>query len=88
MRNFSQIIVIFTFFVLDFKTSMGIFTGRDEGIKLIEFADYAFIGTLTDCAKGSYDKQINEKIVVRINIYVRRYVDKISTTNRSLYTGI
>ena len=37
---------------------MGILTGRDEGIKLIKHVDYAFIGILTDYAKGLYD--INE----------------------------
>ncbi|CAF2626662.1 unnamed protein product [Rotaria sp. Silwood2] len=31
---------------------MGILTGRDEGIKLLAVSDLAFIGTLTDYAKG------------------------------------
>ncbi|CAF1483100.1 unnamed protein product [Rotaria magnacalcarata] len=31
---------------------MGILTGRDEGLKLIPLADFAFIGPLTDYAKG------------------------------------
>lgn len=31
---------------------MGILTGRDEGIRVIGLADYAFIGTLADYAKG------------------------------------
>lgn len=33
---------------------MGILTGRDEGIRVIGLAEYAFIGTLADYAKGSY----------------------------------
>ena len=31
---------------------MGILTGRDEGIKMLAISDLAFIGTLTDYAKG------------------------------------
>jgi hypothetical protein len=34
---------------------MGILTGGDEGIKLMPLAELAFIGTLTDYAKGSCD---------------------------------
>jgi hypothetical protein len=37
---------------------MGILTGRDEGIKLIPFADIAFVGVLTDYSKGSYFRGI------------------------------
>jgi hypothetical protein len=31
---------------------MGILTGRDEGIRVVGLAEYAFVGTLTDYAKG------------------------------------
>lgn len=31
---------------------MGILTGRDEGIRVVTLAEYAFVGTLTDYAKG------------------------------------
>lgn len=31
---------------------MGILTGREEGLRVISIADYAFIATLTDYAKG------------------------------------
>lgn len=37
---------------------MGILTGRDEGLRVVAIADYAFIGTLSDYAKGLYLKGI------------------------------
>jgi hypothetical protein len=33
---------------------MGILTGQDEGIRLLTSCDLAFIGTLTDYAKGCF----------------------------------
>ena len=62
---------------------MGILTGREEGIKVLGAADYGFIGTLTDYARGWYLKGINNMFT---SIYVFRYVNTIFTTNRYLYT--
>ena len=59
---------------------MGILTGRDEGIKLIAHADYAFIGPLSDYSKGLFLSYVTISID---NIH--RYVNAIITTNRSLY---
>jgi hypothetical protein len=60
---------------------MGILTGRDEGIKLLTMSDLAFIGPLTDYAKGLYIGEINILIYL-----VCRNVNKSITTNSSLYT--
>ncbi len=62
---------------------MGILTGRDEAIRVVAIADYAFVGTLTDYAKGLYLKGINTKYVY---IITYRYVNTSSTTNRYIYT--
>jgi hypothetical protein len=53
---------------------MGILTGRDEAMRVVAIADYAFIGTLTDYAKGLYLKGINIKyiyIIIHIGMSTR-----------------
>jgi hypothetical protein len=62
---------------------MGIRTGRDEGIRLLTMFDLAFIGTLTDYAKGLFLLGIYSYQLI---YFVYRYVNKIITTNSSLYT--
>jgi hypothetical protein len=62
---------------------MGIRTGRDEGIRLLTMFDLAFIGTLTDYAKGWFLLGIYS---YKLIYFVYRYVNKIITTNSSLYT--
>jgi hypothetical protein len=61
---------------------MGILTGRAEGIRVIALAEYAFIGTLTDYAKGFYLKGINS--IMFMSTF--RYVNTVFTTNGYIYT--
>jgi hypothetical protein len=53
---------------------MGILTGREEGIKLLAMSDLAFIGTLTDYAKGLY----------LLGIYINKFILCIGMSTRSL----
>jgi hypothetical protein len=65
---------------------MGILTGRDEAIRVVALAEYAFFGNLTDYAKGLYLKGINKTMFIDIYECTHRYVNAIITTNRYIYT--
>ena len=60
---------------------MGILSGRDEGIRIVTLAEYAFIGTLTDYTKGMSTRSLPpiDTYTLEFEKFDQLYGEKIET---------